>query len=144
MFELGRSVTHTVGGKKYVFSRLKRWIVLAFRDWIKEQIGDPFAVAARFQDHLPDETVKQMVKDGEKIKEQFESFSIGCPLSQRFLATEIGLGQLAYFMLQEMHPDITEDQAFDVVTELGLAAVAATVQKAAGEPPGKNTSAPAA
>lgn len=144
MFNLGKPATHTVGGKTYTFSRLERHIVEDWRDWIREQIGDPFAAVERLLDKLPPDTAKEMVKEAQAIQAQLESFSLGCPLAKRFLGNELGLGQLAYLMLRGKHPDITPDEAFAVAMQLGLSAMAKTVQKTSGEAPGKKPDAPAA
>lgn len=143
MFEPGREVTHEVEGKRYTFARLERRVIVEFRDWIAEQIGDPFADVERLIDKLPPEEAKTMIREAKETCDQLRSWSIGCPLAQRFLRTELGLGQLAYLQLRDHHPDITPDEALRVVLALGIRAVATTIQKTSGTPPGKNVPAPA-
>jgi hypothetical protein len=134
MFELGREVTKTVNGKAYTFSRLERHIIEGFRDWIADQVGDPFADVERLLDKLPADEAKAMVKEAKETRDQLRSFSLGCPLAQRFLRTEIGMGQLAFLQLRGHHPDITPDDAFQVVLTLGAREVGNVVNKTSGAP----------
>ena len=145
MFQFGKETTVTAGGKKYTLSRLERRIVEEFRDWVREQEGDPFAAAKELLPHLDPATAKQLIADADATKKQLRAFSIGCPLAQKYLGTELGLAELVYLLLRDKQPDVTREEAFALVLEAGAAEVAKKLKETSGEAPGaKNAEPPAA
>lgn len=145
-FQLGREISVEADGKVWRLPRLEYEIVLAFRDWIAEREGDPFADVKELAATLDAATVNEMVREAKEIKKQLQAFSIGSPLAKRYLTTEIGATELFYLLLRQHQPDVARAQAMRVVVELaqskGIADVLAKLQ---GAPPAeKNADAPAA
>lgn len=143
MFELGREVVKTVGGKAYRFARLERSIVEEFRDWIATQEGDPFTNVKELIGVLDPAAARTWVAEAKEVKDQLRSFSLGCPLAQRYLKTEIGQGELCYLLLRKHQPEITRDEAFAVWTAIGAEEYGSVLAKTQGSPP-KNAEPPAA
>ncbi len=142
MFQLGKETTVKVGNKSYTFSRLEKSIVEEWRDWIKEQIGDPFEIADKYLEKLPPEQARELIAEAQGVARQLKGFSMGCPLAQQWLQSELGMGQLAYLLLKPKHPAITEDEAFAVMVDLGNQ-MAEVIAKANGKLPEKNSPEPA-
>lgn len=86
--------------------------------------------------------MSRLVREAEETRQQLESFSFACPLAQRFLKTERGLGQLCYLMLRAHHPTITPEEAFTVAMEMGAEEMGRVVENGQGSVP--NGLAPAA
>lgn len=145
MFELGRESTLRVGGKTYRLARLERRIIEQFFDWIKEQEGDPFAeIKALLSPSLDPATAKQMIDEAKLVKQQLQTRTMACPLADKYLRTELGMGELVYLLLQDHQPDLTREQAFRVLAEYGAAEMATKLEEAQGTPPpAKNADAPA-
>ena len=119
--DLGREqvVTEADGKTRWTLSVLGPRVIFGFRDWISEQIGDPFAEAERFADKLPAADVLAMVKEAKAVKDQLAGFSIACHLAQQYLKTELGSGMLFKLLLELHHPDVTLEQAFVVLRRFG-------------------------
>lgn len=143
MFELGREVAKTVGNKTYVFARLERRIIEQFRDWIAEREGDVFALAKEtLALGIEKELAKEIIEDCKSKKAQLAAFSMGCPLAEKYLKTELGFGELFYLLLRDKQPDITRDEAQQVFFVLAEEATD-ILQKTQGKPPSeKNGSGP--
>ncbi len=119
MLELGKP---TVVGK-WTVARLELRIIMAWREWLVEQVGDPFEDCSKpWFDKLPKEEQLARVKAAEKIVEQLKPhrFSIDCPVSQDAMKSVSGAGYFGRLMLQDHHPDITEEDAFQAwVKDIG-------------------------
>lgn len=118
--------------REWTVGRVEIRVIRAFRDWIAERLGDPFAAAERWVDKLPPEQAVLMVREAEQTRDQLASFSLGCPLARRFLATEEGQAVLFQLLLEPAHPDVTEEEAWRVAQALGEKA-AEVLAKASGE-----------
>ena len=118
MINFGSEQTVTIGEKPYRLGKLRLRHIRAFRDWVAAQIGDPFAAIERFVDKLPGEQALALIKEAEQTKRDLESFRLLCPLGQRFLFTEEGLRMITGMLLEQHHPDASEDEIEEVVEVL--------------------------
>jgi hypothetical protein len=136
VFAIGRETQFEFQGKIYILSRLERRILERFRDWIRSQIGDPFAeIKALLGAGLDADTAKELIKDAKSVKKQLDVFSIGCPLFSEYASTELGQGELLYLMLVDRHPEITREDAFQMWLAMGQAEFAKNIAAANGSPP---------
>ena len=138
MFDPGRNTEVTVEGKRWTVGRLTRSVIFAFRDWCREQTGDPFAHLDRLKGLLPPEELLARVKAAEAVAKDLAQFSLGTATAKAYLATELGLSKLVHLLLVEHHPSATEDDAFRIMTALGAERAAEALVASAGEVPGGN------
>jgi len=144
MLQLGQDTKVTALGKEWTISRLELRIVRAFKDYIAGIVGDPYAqINDRLFDLLPREEQLAMLRQAKQDKEDLACFSLNCSLAKRFLQMEEGIAVFGQLMLQKHHPDITQEDAFDVWLSIGQEQMQKALASAAGEPVG-NAAAPAA
>jgi hypothetical protein len=137
MLQLGQDTKVQALGREYTVSRLELRIVRAFKDYVAGIIGDPFAqVNDRYFDLLCREEQLAVLKQAKQDRDDLACFSLHCPLAKRFLEREEGIAVLGRLMLRKHHPDITEDEAFNVWLALGQEQLNAAMASAAGEPVG--------
>jgi len=119
LLNLGREQQITTAdGRAWTLGRLELRHIRAWRDWIKSQLGDPLEVVERMAAVMEDESVLPLLREAEETRRQLESFSLGCPLAQRFLDSEEGAAQLVWHMLREAHPKADLEDAFAVAQVL--------------------------
>lgn len=133
MFDPGRETPLSANGKTYTVSRLTVEAVLAFRDWVREQTGDPFADLLRCMDKLPADFAKEQYVEAKALRDQLECFSLQTPLAQKWMQTETGIAEFMRIMLAAKHPGITANEAFQVVMAAGKDKMKATIDKAQGQ-----------
>lgn len=138
MLSLGKETSIHADGKSWIIGRLTVGVIKSFRDWVAEQIGDPFEIVERFIDKLPPAEATRLLQESREIRDQLASFSLQCPLAKRFLATEAGMARLVMSLLHAHHPHVTESEAFGVMLALGEEATAKVIAASAGEVPAKN------
>jgi hypothetical protein len=142
---LGEEVEVRVGEKTWRLGRLTVDVILGFRDWVAEQVGDPYAAAERVLPHLPKEDAVAAVKEAEATAKQLRQFSMQSPLAQSWAGTELGGAKLFQLMLRANHPAATHDDGLAVVMELGRKRmVEATLAKAQGDARGGSAGNPSA
>lgn len=145
MFQLGRESQFAFNGTVYVLSRLERRILERFRDWIKEQIGDPFAtIKALMGPDLDPAIAKEMITEAKTIKKQLDTFSLGCPLFRDYAGTELGQAELLFLLLQEKQPKITREEAFQIWVAMGQEEFQRQLQTTNGTPPTEKNELPPA
>lgn len=108
-------------------------------------MGDPFADCDRPWFRLLNEQEQMLrIKAAEKLADQLKphKFTISCPLSQEAMQTERGAACFGRLMLQEHHPDIDDNAAFQVWLAIGPE-LGKVMQRAQGKVPGGNGTAPA-
>lgn len=128
---LGRDMKFTdSAGKVWNFSRFNIAKLKDFGAWVKEQVGDPFALAEKLLTKaegygtgpLQDAIIRQYEMEMERAKmldAQLRGFSLNCPLAQQYMTTADGMGKMALIMLSGSHPNISEQEAVAVVLEMG-------------------------
>lgn len=129
-------------GKEWTFSRLELRVIEKFRDWIEEQIGDPFAKADRYVNVLPPEEAKAMIKEAEEVQRNLRCFNLHTEFAQQWMGTPSGMGNLVAFMLEDHHPEVNADLAFRIVIDMGDDQLQKILKKAEGsatrQPGGKS------
>lgn len=145
--DLGREVEIEAGGRTWRLGRLTVDVLFGFRDWIKDQVGDPFARLDRVLDRLPKEEALAAIREADDVCRQLERFSMQCPLAREWMNTELGAARMFQLLLLRHHPQATMDDGLLVAMELGrrgqVEAALARSQGSAGGGPG-NPEAPGA
>jgi hypothetical protein len=108
----------TPDGKKWKLSRLEIRIIRQFRDWIASCEGDPFELVDRYIGKLPDTDIREMMNEAKATWDQLKNFSIGSPLSIKYMQTEEGVFQLVRLLLLENHPGVSDADVFAVTKEV--------------------------
>jgi hypothetical protein len=151
-----------VCGRDWKLARLTRGITRKFEEWAGAQLTSPVkaareevealavrAVEIKRDKNLDDETRAELLAANLRQREQITEAAIErsqVPLSARagaMLNTQAGATHMLYLLLQKHQPDVTEDEAFDVLLEVGLDGVQSKIDEAAGVAPPKNAPAPA-
>lgn len=133
MLEIGSTSTVKALGRTWTIGRLELRVIREFRDWIKTQIGDPFARVEKFFDRLPDAEKLRRIKEAEDECRQLESFSLSSDLAKRFMNAEEGAAFLFWQLLKPAHPDVTIEEAFQVCQAMGQQRQNEVLAKSAGE-----------
>lgn len=145
MLELGKVTKVKVLGKDWTVSRLELRVIDAWREYLVECVGDPFADCDRpWFDKLPDAEKVARIKAAEKVADQLKAhkFTINCEVSQQAMQTEKGAARFGRLMLEEHHPEIDDDTAFQVWLAIGPE-LDKVMRRAQGRVPGGNGAAPA-
>ena len=137
MIHFGEEQTIQVGDKAYRLSRWKLRHMRAFRDWIAERIGDPFAHLDRLIDKVPVELAREEIRRAEEVRDQLQAFSLASPLAQKHLLTEEGLYRVAALLLGEHHPDASEEDTWNVAMAIAYR-LSDTLTKASGQIPNED------
>jgi len=136
VLELGREVVVEALGKKWTIGRLTLRIVKEFKHYLEELVGDPYAqIDDKHFDLLPKEEQLALLKEAKQAKDDLACFSLNCPLAKKYLAREEGVARFGQLMLQQSHPDITPEDAFDVWMAVGQEEMQKALQKAQGSLP---------
>lgn len=108
-------------GKEWAISgEMSVGALLAFRDWVAAEVGDPFAAledAIRFK--RPEEEQRALYEQGKAVKEQLRCFSLKTELGQRYLYTEAGSLKFTELMLRDAYPEITNREVAVVTMAYG-------------------------
>ncbi len=136
MLQLGQDTSVKALGKEWTISRLELRIVRAFKEYVAGIVGDPYAqINDRLFDLLPQEEQLAMLRQAKQDKEDLACFSLNGPLAKRFLQMEEGIAVFGQLMLKKHHPDITQEEAFDVWLSVGQEQMNKALASAAGEAP---------
>lgn len=143
MLDLGKISTIKALGGEWKVGPFTIDTLEAFRDWIAEQEGDPFAeLENKWFDLLPKEEQVKRIAEAENIKRQLKRFTLQCSIAKEWMANERGAVHFLTLLLKPNHPNITREQVFRIAQEAGPALKRA-VETAIGRPPG-NASTPGA
>lgn len=143
MLDLGKESVVEALGESWKMGRLELRVIRGFRNWIRERIGDPYAAVERFLKVLPQDMLLARLKQADAIAEELDRFSMSSPLAAKWMQTEEGAVKLAQLLFLSNHPDLTEEQAFQILQE-NPEGVATAIKAATGRMPGGNGQAPAA
>ncbi len=145
MFKFGEDNEVKFNGKTWTLGRVTVAVIEGFRDWVKEEVGDPFAPVERVMalGVLEKADLVKRIKEAEDVVEQLLCFSLDCPLAKAFCKTERGSAKLFHLMLQVHHPTASLEDAFALAMHLMTSGqMQAVLDKARGALP--NGQAPAA
>jgi hypothetical protein len=135
MLKLGKEHVVEALGQKWTFGRLSLAVIRAFRDWIEQQLPDPMAMGEKFFNLLPPDEQLARVKAAESTKQQLKCFTLKSDLAKEYMGTEQGAAKLVQLLLQKHHPDVSEDDAFLILQDIGPQ-LAEILSGARGEAPG--------
>lgn len=142
MLNLGKETRIKAMGKTWTIGRLELAVIRDFKAWIMEHLP-PTAMPRELFESLPREEQVERYREQEWLAKQLACFSIQGDLAKRYLATEEGLAAFGRLLLRAHHPDVTDEEAFQVFQEAGPE-LARVMQDAAGEIPEGNGRVPAA
>lgn len=114
---IGKEQTITVSGKQYKLCRLTRSIMREFAEWAKALIPNPLDVVA---EKLPQfdkypHLQEIMVKDAVAKSKTYGDFN--SPEVQAVMNSMDGQIKMTTLLLKPNHPDITEDEAFQIAMQ---------------------------
>jgi hypothetical protein len=132
-FTPGKETSVDALGKRWTVGRLSLKIIFSFRDWIKAQIGDPYARLERMLPHYSPEDAKRRIAEIDRTLDELEAFTLQSAIAQRFMSTELGGAVFWKLLLSEHHPNVTDEEALAILQEIGERAQAEAVAKATGK-----------
>lgn len=144
-------------GRVWTISRQERRHAKQFEEWAKSRIKDPRAVAKDATLDLAKEEVK-IRKDASLAADEKEAMvfalrqqqavysksalelasgelSMEHPLVKALAATTDGMSEITRILLADHHPDVTWDDAFALLNDVGQEVIAEAFAKAQGEAP---------
>lgn len=128
---VGREQTITVDGKAYRLGRLRRKEWREFHEWGRSLLPNVLEVLAGSIEKYPANLQPLMASEAVQMVNE--------PIERRtssLLDTPSGWAKLVELLLREHHPDITEDDAWDVSVEI-KAQMMDIIAKAEGKTEGK-------
>lgn len=144
MLEFGVEQTITHKGRAYRVGRLTLEVLEQFFEWVRAQVGDPFAVVDRYLDRLDPKDALALVREAKAVKDALDGMDLGSPLFIEWVSKTCGCSRLLHLMLLRNHPEVTPGLAFEVVVGMGQAEAKKLIKKGAGSVPGGNADGPAA
>lgn len=112
--DFNRIQTVVIDGRTWTVGKLTRLVLFAYRDWIKEQIGDPFEDIDRVKKWLTPEALIVRVKEAESTVRDLRNFSLATETSKRF-GNENGMAKLTQLRLLKVHTDATEEDGHAIL-----------------------------
>lgn len=128
---VGREQTITVGEKAYRLSRLRRLEWNEFHKWAEKLLPNVLEILAAQIEKYPANLQPLMASQAVELVNE--------PVERRtnvLIDTPSGWAKLVELLLREHHPDITEDEAWDVATEI-KAEMWDIIHRAEGQTEGK-------
>jgi|SRR5580698_7569620 hypothetical protein len=119
MLDLGREQTIVVDGKTWRLGRLDVEVLHGFRDWVKEQVGNPFDDLRQTKEFQTPEEYEADRKEAIATFKQLKGFTFECPLSLKYRGTVEGGVKIVELLLKRNHPEATSADALALTVELG-------------------------
>lgn len=110
---VGSEQTITVGEKRYKLSRLRRKEWTAFNSWAVQVLPNVLEILAAQIEKYPSSIQPLMASEAVQLVNE--------PVERRVASlvdTPSGWAKLVHLLLQEHHPDATDDEAWDVATAI--------------------------
>lgn len=142
MLEFGVEQTIAFKGRQYRVGRLTLEPLEQFFEWIRSQVGDPFAVVDRYLDRLDAKDALALVHEAKAVKDALDGMDLGSPLFVDWVSKPRGCARLLYLLLASNHPDATPALAFEMVLDMGQVEAKKLLEKGAGKVPGGNAVGP--
>jgi len=130
---LGRESELTALGRTWRISRWTRKIWNDWLDWAKTVLPDPVDTAQKRIEKWPAHLQAEVARDA--LDRANMGLSIGSRPVSALMDSPEGACQLLYLLLKKHQPDVTEDDAMDILMEVGLEAVQKRFDRASGTPP---------
>ena len=120
---VGREQEFTALGKRWKLGRLTRAVWDEFLAWARTVLPDPLDVIAAKVDRLPEALQKQAVRDAIELSQNY--LSPDSPAVRELLGSLPGSVRMLWLLLRKHQPQVTEDEAFEMLVEVGSAVMAA-------------------
>lgn len=130
---VGRVQEFKALGRDWRLGRWTRAVWSALLEWAKPRILDPFDVAEKAMKRFPEKFHAEIVRDA--VERAGEYLAIGSPSVMQAIGNLEGTAHLSWLLLKPAHPGLTEDEAFDIVVDVGVEKMALMLKRASGEPP---------
>ena len=130
---IGRESEIQAIGSTWKVGRWTRAVWADWLDWAKTQLPDPLAIVKKDLETWPKEVQEYLVRQA--LDRATRALSIGSPEVSLLLDSPEGSCRLLYHLLKKNHPDVTEDDAMDILFEVGQEELKKRFDKAAGTPP---------
>jgi hypothetical protein len=152
---VGREQTFDALGRTYTLGRWTRAVWRGFVAWAKDQLPDPRVSAGVFLaeclSRIPDDSTPERLLIVKLAIDKATGFvGMDSPEVAGLLNTMDGGVKLLELLLKQHHPDVTEDDAYEIYTAVGGAKIDAMAQACAGllpekkrDPGGDGTTQPA-
>lgn len=114
---IGKETAVEVNGKTYTLSRMTRKILNEWLEWAEPQLVNPLDVVKGHLDGFTKEQQDLIIKEALKAARQRRD--VTSPEVQGFMSTPAGMTHLVQLLLKDHHPDVTEDEAFEVAQAKG-------------------------
>lgn len=135
MNQLGQELQFTALGRRWKTARQKHSINREFVAWVKPQLGDPMARLKSVVKDLPESVALEAYRDAKKEAEEIEALDWNSPAVVRFRQTTAGIVYNLYLLLRPYQPDVTEQDAADIINEIGDDKLMEIFARAAGQDP---------
>jgi hypothetical protein len=112
----GQEQSIEVNGKTYILSRLTRAIMSEFVQWAKSQLPNVLDVISERIDKFPKDLQELMVK--EAVKNSRMQLDFYSDEIQLLMNSPDGLTKMTELLLRKHHPDIQEDEAWEVAMQI--------------------------
>jgi hypothetical protein len=112
---IGKETTVTIGGKQYTLARLTRSVIREFAEWVYGHTPDPLAMAAKYINEFPEDLQKLLIQQA--WNDTKGRMDIEGPEVREAMNTIEGSTKLLQLLLHKHHPELTEDQVFDLAME---------------------------
>ena len=149
MLQLGRETQVEALGKQWTVARAELPVLRLFVEWIKDQLGDPFAgiekELALYKELLPPEEYKakalERIKEAKDEADAIKCMDINSPIISKWMSSVTGAMKLLHLMLKVNHPEVTEGEAARVFSEIGVAKAMEAIADGNGKLPEGNAGA---
>lgn len=130
---VGRANTIHALGTEWTVGRWTRGVWAALLEWAKPRIPDPLDVGKKAMAIFPEAHHAAIVRHAVDAAEMY--IGIDSPHVGRCLDDILGTAQILYQLLKPAHPNVTEDEAFDVMVSAGPKAVKDALAISSGKTP---------
>jgi hypothetical protein len=136
-----QTIAPQIGRESKVFAKGQYWTVGRFEvdeweellKWAAPRILNPLEDLRAIVDKLPPEVALQLIR--ETLDKRPVAVTIDNPAVHFLIESKEGKVHLFWLLLRKHHPDITKQQVFDILLEVGEIVQAQALEQAAGKPP---------
>lgn len=130
---IGKEQTVQALGQTWRLQRWSRAVWGEFLAWARTQLPDPLEVARRAMELWGKEHHQAIGQDA--LDRANSAISIGSKAVNELLESPEGACYLLFLLVKKHHPDVTQDQAMDILMEVGLEAMKKKFDGASGQAP---------
>lgn len=115
MNHIGRDVKFTVGSFDYTISRFTRGVLNSFLEWADKILPHPLDALKGKLEGFPKDIQEMLVRDA--IDSTRLRRSVTNPEVNRLMNSEQGAFKILHLLLAKHHPDLSEDDVWDIYME---------------------------